>query len=91
MNDVDVELTADQVKDILERSLSIHDDDSLNKEANILHAVSAYDYDQYITYSLKHNDNGMLDMARTVMDSTGNVNAALSVINMNTMMVNGSQ
>ena len=83
MNDVNVELTADQIKDILDRSLGRHNDDSLNKEANILHAVSAYDYDQYIAYSLKHNDNGMLDTARTVMDSTGNVNAALSVINFN--------
>lgn len=91
MNDVNVGLTAAQVKDILERSLGIHDDDSLNKEAHILHAVSAYDYDQYVTDSLKHNHNGMLDMARTVMDNTGSVNAALSVINMNTMMVNGSQ
>lgn len=83
MNDVNVGLTVAQVKDILERSLGRHNDDSLNEEANILHAVSAYDYDQYVTDSLKHHHNGMLDMARTVMDNTGNVNAALSVINFN--------
>lgn len=83
MNDVNVELTAAQVKDILERSLSLHNDDSLNEEAHILYEVSAYDYDQYVADSLKRNHNGMLDMARTVMDSTGNVNAAISVINFN--------
>jgi len=90
VNDVNVGLTAAQVKNILEKSLGRHDD-SLNEEANNLHAVSAYDYDQYIADSLKHNHNDMLDTARTVMDSTGNVNAALSVINMNTMMASGSQ
>lgn len=90
MNDVNVGLTAAQVKDILERSLGRHDD-SLKEEAHNLYVVSAYDYDQYVADSLKHNHNGMLDTARTVMDSTGSVNAALSVINMNTMMANGSQ
>ena len=83
MNDVNVGLTAAQVKNILEKSLGRHNDDSLNEEAHNLHAVSAYDYDQYVTDSLKHNHNGMLDVARTVMESTGNVNAALSVINFN--------